>query len=93
MKIEELIVSNGPVYGWNPSIESMSGALGWEHSDNENVIYASPNWENDENLTPFAVCDVNGDYNDITNITLDGTLEEQYNDYKEVLIQIINTLK
>ena len=92
MKIEELIVSNGPVYGWNPSIESMSGALGWEHSDNENVIYASPDWENDSGITPFAVCDVNSDYNDITSIELDGTLEEQYNQYKEVLVQIINTL-
>ena len=92
MKIEKLILSNGPVNGWYPSICNMSGTLQWEHTDNENVIFGSPDWENDAGITPFAVCDVNGDYNDITSIELDGTLEEKYNQYKDVLAQIINTL-
>ena len=92
MNIEKLIVSNGSVNGWIPNICSMSGTLQWAHSNNENVIYGTPDWENEEGYTPFDISDVNGNYNDITKIKLDGTLEEQYNQYKKVLVQIINTL-
>ena len=92
MNIEKLIVSNGPVNGWIPSVCSMSGALEWEHPENENIIYGTPDWENEDGLTPFDVSDVNGDYNSITVIKLYGTLEEQYIQYKEALEHIINTL-
>ena len=92
MKIEKLIVSNGVVNEWNPNVCSMSGTLQWEHPENENIIYGTPDWENEDGLTPFDVADVNGDYNSITAIKLYGTDDEQYNQYKKVLVQIINTL-
>jgi len=90
MNIEKLILSNGVVNGWVPNICSMSGALSWENPQNENVIYGTPNWENKEGWTPFEVSNMNGDYNSITKIKLGGTLKEQYNQYKEMLVQIIS---
>lgn len=44
------------VLGWKADLDGMSGSLGWFNPNTEITIYATPNWENEEGQTPFAVC-------------------------------------
>lgn len=78
----DYIVKNVPsIEGWNPYIDSMSGALEWSNGG-DTWIYATPNWNEDGEI-PFDISNEDGDYTSLGTLILrkNSPLSEQLNTY------------
>ena len=45
------------IKGYEMDMDEMSGAVSWEKKGNDNVLFATPFWEDDKGI-PFAVTDI-----------------------------------
>ena len=80
--------------GWSSSIDPWMGTVEWTNPKTTTVIYATPNWENEDNQTPFAVMKDDGDtYNVLTLTSFDkDTIDVQKRIYLETLKVVIQSL-
>jgi hypothetical protein len=81
--------------GWSSSIDPWMGTVEWTNPKTTTVIYATPNWENDDNQTPFAVIKNDGDtYSQIITLTSfeKDTVDIQKQIYLETLKVVIESL-
>jgi hypothetical protein len=91
------ILNFGPIGGWFPYEENMSGTLGWYHIDDverDRILYATPHWEEDF-VVPVGISFSDGDYEDVTSFELSQRepVEYQLNQYISIISVILSNLK
>lgn len=87
------IIQNGIINGWTPTEDSMSGAIEFTHPDRESVLFATPNWD-EEGKVPIAVVDDEGDYWEISfPLELEGSIENQLNQYIKFITEITEKIR
>lgn len=87
-------VTNLTHMGWTSSIDPWMGTVEWANPNTTTVIYATPNWENDRNETPFDVGKDDGDTYHVLMLTSydKDSIEVQVKIYLECLSVIIKSL-
>ena len=88
---EEILSEISEIGSFKGSIDSMSGTLEWYDTERDITIYATPNWET-EGEVPFDVDRGSGMeiWNVCTIKMIDGTKNEQFLHYLNVLMMIMN---
>lgn len=85
------VIKNSPpilMGGWSLSEDKMSGVLEWNHESGEVTVMATPNWDQ-EGWVPVGMWMGDG-YDPIANsIKLEGTLEEQLEEYLQNMLNIL----
>ena len=81
-------------HGWRSSIDPWMDTVEWTNPKTTTVIYATPNWENEDNQTPFAVMKDDGDTYDVLTLTSfdKDTIDVQKRIYLETLKVVIESL-
>jgi hypothetical protein len=80
------------ISGWEVVEEPMSGTLCWYPPNMKNVIiYATPNWETD-GVVPFDFYDGSDTYNSLFTLNLNGSIDNQLEQYKFGLLKSIEIL-
>jgi hypothetical protein len=81
-----------PLYGFSPSIDSMSGTIEWYNENYDEVVYATPNWEGEEGSCPIAHSNVEtGDYTHVGSISFVGlNMEQQIEKYRNIVEEVIS---
>jgi hypothetical protein len=89
----QTIIQNGQINGWTPTENSMSGAIEFSHPERELVLFATPNWDEDGKV-PFAIADEDGEYDEISfPLELEGSIENQLQQYIEIITNITEKLR
>jgi len=88
-KLEELILGQESVMGWDVYPDTNIGTIRWENIDSEISILATPYWENEDSMTPFDITDEDGNYQSVMNQKLIGTNEERLAQYITTLKEVI----
>ena len=87
------VVKYVEVDGGKSSMCDMTGSVAWirdgYEEDDDSTIYGTPNWENDEGITPFD--NIDGVHHD--DIKLYGSKMEQLIQYNNTLIKIIKKIE
>jgi hypothetical protein len=73
---------------WNVSEDSMSGTIEWSHPSKTTTIFATPNWE-EEGLVPIDMTNEDGDYENIIDVVLTGSIKEQMNQYETIVESVL----
>ena len=84
---EDVIKEKSMVLGYSPYIDQMSGALEWFKKDQEEIIYATPSWNDDFGITPFD--NENGEHF----LTLDLTAKKYHGNFKMQLDKYFDNLR
>jgi hypothetical protein len=81
-----------PLYGFSPSLDSMSGTIEWYNENYDEVVYATPNWEDAEGSCPIDISNVEtGDYTHVGSISFVGlTMEQQIEKYRNIVEEVIS---
>lgn len=92
--ITEKDVTNLTHMGWTSSIDHWMGTVEWSNPKTTTMIYATPNWENEDNQTPFSIYKDDGDvYNVLMLTSYDkDSIETQVKIYLECLSIVIKSL-
>lgn len=87
-------VNNLTHMGWKSSIDSHMGTVEWTNAKTTTMIYATPNWENEDNQTPFSIYNDDGDVYNVLVLTSfeKDSIEIQLKIYLECLSVVINSL-
>ena len=89
----QTIIDNGQINGWTPIENPMSGVIEFSHPERELVLFATPNWDEDGKV-PFAIVDEDGEYDDISfPLELEGSIENQLQQYIEIITNITEKLR
>jgi hypothetical protein len=82
------------VLGWKADLDTMSGSLGWFNPKTDAIIYATPNWENEDGKTPFEVTYPDGRYEIklVLHLSKDNSIDQQRAFYIAVLKTVIESL-
>lgn len=80
--------------GWKADVDSMSGSLGWFNPSTEMIIYATPNWNEEQGKTPFELSYPDGMYVQklVLNLSKDNSVDQQKTFYLAVLKTVIESL-
>jgi hypothetical protein len=71
-------------------MDSMSGTIEWYNENYDEVVYATPNWEEDGSC-PIAISNTEGDYNHVGSISLVGlNMEQQIEKYRNIVEEVIS---
>ena len=87
----ESVLSILSIGDWSVSEESMSGTIEWSNPKYSSVVYATPNWETD-GVVPIDISTGDGEYDSISNISLEGSISQQLNQYEVTLKSIFENL-
>jgi len=87
----QMVLEINSIGNWIVDEDSHSGAIVWSHPQSDTVVYATPNWENENGICPVAV-DNGEDYNEVTSIQLEGYLLNQLKVYKSVLSLVFSNI-
>ena len=87
----QMVLEINSIGNWTVDEDSYSGAIVWSHPQSDTVVYATPNWENENGICPVAV-DNGEDYNEVTSIQLEGYLLNQLKVYKSVLSLVFSNI-
>ena len=87
----QIILEINSIGNWTVDEDSQSGAIVWSHPQSDTVVYATPNWENENGICPVAT-DNGEDYNEVTQIKLEGYLLNQLEVYKAVLSTVLSNI-
>jgi hypothetical protein len=89
----QTIIQNGQINGWTPIENPMSGVIEFTNPNRELVLFATPNWDEDGKV-PFAVVDEDGEYDEISfPLELEGSIENQLQQYIETITDITEKLR
>ena len=66
----------------------MSGTIEWSHPSKTTTILATPNWE-EEDLVPIDMTNEDGDYENIIDVVLSGSIKEQMNQYETIVESVL----
>ena len=86
-----MVLEINSIGNWIVDEDSHSGAIVWSHPQSDTVVYATPNWENENGICPVAT-DNGEDYNEVTSIQLEGYLLNQLKVYKSVLSLVFSNI-
>jgi len=80
--------------GWKADLDTMSGSLGWFNPNTEMIIYATPNWNEEQGKTPFELSYPDGMYVKklVLDLSKDNTVDQQRSFYMAVLKSVIESL-
>lgn len=87
----QMVLEINSIGNWTVDEETHSGAIVWSHPQSDTVVYATPNWENENGICPVAT-DNGEDYNEVTQIKLEGHLQIQLIIYKAVLSTVLSNI-
>ena len=87
----QMVLEINSIGNWTVDEVFHSGAIVWSHPQSDTVVYATPNWENESGICPVATDDGN-DYNEVTQIKLEGNLPNQLEVYKAVLSTVLSNI-
>ena len=87
----ENVLSILSIGDWTVSEHSMSGTIEWSNPKYSSVVYATPNWEN-TGVTPVAINYEDGDYDDIIEFDLTGSISEQLNQYETIVKSVLTNI-
>jgi hypothetical protein len=89
----QTIIQNGQINGWTPYEDSMSGVIEFTNPNRELVLFATPNWDEDGKV-PFAIVDEDGEYDEISfPLELEGSIENQLNQYIKFITEITEKIR
>jgi hypothetical protein len=82
------------ILGWKADVDTMSGSLGWFNPSTEMIIYATPNWNEEQGKTPFELSYPDGMYVQklILNLSKDNSVDQQRAFYLAVLKTVIESI-
>jgi hypothetical protein len=66
----------------------MTGTIEWNHPSKTTTILATPNWE-EEGLVPIDMTNEDGDYENIIDVVLSGSIKEQMNQYETIVESVL----
>jgi hypothetical protein len=80
-----------PINGFSPSMDDRSGTIEWYNENYDEVVYATPNWE-EEGHFPIAYSNIEtGDYTHVGTISLIGlSMEQQIEKYRNIVEEVIS---
>ena len=85
----EMILENGSIGNWIPSEDSMSGTIEWCNPQSENVLLATPNWEED-GIVPIDMSSDDGmNYENVIEVVLSGSKLEQIHQYETIVESVL----
>jgi hypothetical protein len=87
----QMVLEINSIGNWTVDEVSHSGAIVWSHPQSDTVVYATPNWENENGICPIEIED-GEDYNEVTSIQLEGHLLNQLEVYKAVLSTVLSNI-
>ena len=87
----QMVLEINSIGNWTVDEVFHSGAIVWSHPQSDTVVYATPNWENEMGICRVATDDGN-DYNEVTQIKLEGNLPNQLEVYKAVLSTVLSNI-
>ena len=87
----QMVLEINSIGNWRVEEDSHSGAIVWSHPQSDTVVYATPNWENENGICPVAT-DNGEDYNEVTQIKLEGYLQIQLVIYKAILSTVLSNI-
>ena len=87
----QMVLEINSIGNWTVDEDYHSGAIVWSHPQSDTVVYATPNWENESGICPVATDDGN-DYNEVTQIKLEGNLPNQLEVYKAVVSTVLSNI-
>ena len=87
----QMVLEINSIGNWTVEEDYHSGAIVWSHPQSDTVVYATPNWENENGICRVAV-DNGEDYNEVTQIKLEGYLLNQLEVYKAVLSTVLSNI-
>ena len=87
----QMVLEINSIGNWTVDEVFHSGAIVWSHPQSDTVVYATPNWENERGICRVAT-DNGEDYNEVTQIRLEGNLPNQLEVYKAVLSTVLSNI-
>jgi hypothetical protein len=88
----ETILTNGPINGWTPTEDEMSGVIEFTSETSEAVVCATPHWVTTGEV-PIEVYFSDGTADVFGPIVLEGTFEEQLQAYTNRLIEVFGIVE
>jgi hypothetical protein len=89
----EMILANGPINGWTPTEDGMSGVVEFTSETSEAVVCATPHWVTTGEV-PIEVYFSDGKAEtSFDDIVLEGTFEEQLQSYTNRLIEVFGIVE
>ena len=76
---------------WSVSEDLMSGTIEWNHPSKNTTILATPNWT-EEGLVPIDMTNEAGDYENIIDVVLSGSIKEQMNQYETIVESVLSNI-
>ena len=76
---------------WSVSEDLMSGTIEWNHPSKNTTILATPNWT-EEGLVPIDMTNEDGDYENIIDVVLSGSIKEQMNQYETIVESVLSNI-
>ena len=76
---------------WSVSEDLMSGTIEWNHPSKNTTILATPNWT-EEGLVPIDMTNEDGDYENIIDVVLSGSIKEQMNQYETSVESVLSNI-
>jgi len=82
------------ILGWKADLDSMSGSLGWFKNGSDMIIYATPNWDDEDGKTPFELSYDDGRYTRkrVLKLSKKNSVDEQRSSYLAVLKSVIESI-
>ena len=87
----QMVLEINSIGNWTVDEVFHSGAIVWSHPQSDTVVYATPNWENERGICRVAT-DNGEDYNEVTQIRLEGNLPNQLEVYKAVVSTVLSNI-
>ena len=87
----QMVLDINSIGNWTVGEDTLTGVIVWSHPQSDTVVYATPNWENENGICPVATDDGH-DYNEVTTIKLEGYLLNQLEVYKAVLSTVLSNI-
>ena len=76
---------------WSVSEDLMSGTIEWNHPSKNTTILATPNWT-EEGLVPIDMTNEDGDYENIIDVVISGSIKEQMNQYETIVESVLSNI-
>lgn len=76
---------------WSVSEDSFSGTIEWVHPSKNTIVLATPNWE-ENGLVPIDMTNEDGDYENIIDVVLSGSIKEQMNQYETIVESVLSNI-
>ena len=87
----QMVLEINSIGNWTVDEDYHSGAIVWSNPQSDTLVYATPNWENENGICPVAT-DNGEDYNEVTSIQLEGYLLNQIEVYKSVVSTVLSNI-